>query len=148
MSLYNKLMLEEMHRKVDGLGRLAASLRARGPIPVGDKAAAAAAVAQMNAAAGRTASDVKPAISDVKPAVSDPKSAAEAGAEAAMKGWADVLAAPAPAPPAQGGAGEAQTGVSAIAEGSARNRDRTQNIFIFFAVYAGFKYLADSNVWP
>lgn len=141
-------MLEEMHRKVDGLGRLAASLRARGPIPVGDKAAAAAAVAQMNAAAGRAASDVKPAIPDVKPAVSDPKSAAEAGAEAAMKGWADVLAAPAPAPPAQGGAGEAQAGVSAIAEGSARNRDRTQNIFIFFAVYAGFKYLADSNVWP
>lgn len=147
VSLYNKLMLEEMHRKVDGLGRLALQLRSRGATPVGDKAAAAAAVAQMHAAAAAAA------VPGVNGAPASAKSAAEAGAEAAARGWADVLTPAAPAAGAPAAAsGDSAEATEAEAGGSTgvevvRNRDRLQNIVCFFVAYAGFKYLVDSNLW-
>mmetsp|Transcript_7162 Transcript_7162/g.17880 ORF Transcript_7162/g.17880 Transcript_7162/m.17880 type:complete len:372 (+) Transcript_7162:45-1160(+) len=132
VSLYNKLMLEEMHRKIDGLGRLAIAIKARGNVPVGDKAAVSAAASASAASASA-------------------KSAAEASADAAMKVWSDVLSPPAPsaAAPAASEASETQPQADGTtgSESASRNRDRMQNIVCFFVVYAFFKHLVDSNLF-
>jgi len=61
------------------------------------------------------------------------------------------LGAPGASPPAPGEAAAAGTpaaaAAAAAAAASSRNQNRVTNIVWFFAVYAGFKYLMDNDLW-
>ena len=152
LGLYNKLMLEEMHRKVDGLGRLAIALQGaqRAGAGGGVGGAAAAAVGGATAAKGASAAPVKGAA-----AAAVAGGSAESSADTASREWGQLLSPPTPAPgPAAPSATETPAGQGAAAPppgaqgllDPARNRDRMQNIVCFFVVYAAFKYLVDKDL--
>jgi len=131
VTLYNKMLVEQMHLKVDGLGRLVIFLRKeldqRGISGGGTHRATPSALQQ--------AGDAAPALlgggnlgAQVEALGSQPDAA---GA------WEAMLAAPA----AQPGA------AAATAATAARNNARVANMVWFFGVYAAFKYLVDHDLW-
>ena len=124
------MMLEQMHVKVDALGRLVMATsaelqRLKQQQPQGGASAAGAALpGDSLAAAAPTDAPNAPATSEV------------------ADGWAALLQQPVPGAAASGG-------VSAPAAPAAaappKQSSRVMNIVWFFGVYAFFKYLADKD---
>lgn len=156
MALYNKMLLEQMHLKLDQLGHLVHATRRE--LDAGNLPAAAA----LNASAATAAGALKGGLST---AASAGEGAAEADAQRARGGsdptgggdavavtreasqaWNELLRPPRAAPAAAASAGaEGAAAAKAAAEAQTANQTRVMNIVWFFVVYAGFKYLTENS---
>jgi len=141
VGLYNKMLLDQMHLKVDLLGRQVLSTRreieARSEAGGGATAAplaANAAASGLNTTGGQP-SDAMREATDAWAALLQPEPSAQAASAPAAEG--------APAADSTGQAGGATAAVPGLA--SAANQNRLMNIVWFFVVYAGFKYVVDKD---
>ena len=124
VSLYNKMMLEQMHVKVDALGRLvlATSLELQ----------------RLKQRGASVAADAPPGDSSAVPA--DAPKAPATASDSVAEGWAALLQQPAP-----GAASGARAPAAPAAAPPPKQSNRVMNIVWFFGVYAFFKYLVDKD---
>ena len=140
VTLYNKMLVEQMHLKIDGLGRLVIFLRKE--------------LDQRGLPGHKPTSLTQAGDSSAQATLGQQVEALGSQPDAAHA-WEAMLTAPPaasaqPGAPAAAGAPDAAASTEAAAAAAvsaARNQNRMTNIVCFFAVYAGFKYLVDNDLW-